>query len=82
MGYAWWNSDYLRFQYFCTIKNHISTNAKRTARVENLTAANITATRVDDVDAKTLRFGMWDNSTNSAASISSVSNSVAISFSS
>lgn len=64
------------------LKNHISTNAKRTARVENLTAANITATRVDDVDAKTLRFGMWDNSTNSAASISSVSNSVAISFSS
>ena len=62
------------------LKKRVSTNSKRTARVENLTAANTTAIRIDDVDATTLRFGLWDNSTNSSASISSASNSVAILF--
>ncbi|WP_085037090.1 hypothetical protein [Cronobacter sakazakii] len=64
------------------LKNHVSTNAKRTARIENLTAANITAIRVDDIDSNTLRFGLWDNSTNASASIASASNTVSISFSS
>ncbi|EPN9344596.1 hypothetical protein ACT5BK_000473 [Cronobacter sakazakii] len=64
------------------LKNHVSTNAKRTARIENLTAANITAIRVDDIDSNTIRFGLWDNSTNASASVASASNTVSISFSS
>jgi hypothetical protein len=64
------------------LKNHVSTNSKRTATVENLTAANVKAVRIDDADAVTLRFGLWDTSTNASAPASTASNTVAINFTS
>ncbi len=56
------------------LKTHVSTNAKRTATIENVTLSNIKSIRVADVDSNTLRVGFWDTSANAQATIATVNN--------
>lgn len=62
------------------LKNHVSTNAKRTCNVHNTTMANVKAIRVGDIDSNTLRVGFWDTSLNAQATPTTANNLVVIEF--
>lgn len=64
------------------LKNHVSTNAKRLAALQNLTSNNVIATRVADAGANILRAGFWGITTGATVPVGDVNNVIALNFSS
>lgn len=62
------------------VVGHVSTNAKRTCRLENRTLSNVKGVRAVDFDANTLQIGFWDTSTNAQAPAANTNNAIVIHF--
>lgn len=62
------------------VVGHVSTNAKRTCKLENRTLSNVKGVRAVDFDANTLQIGFWDTSTNAQAPAANTNNAIVIHF--